>query len=96
MHDLLFARQNNLTVPDLVRYAGELGLDDQRLADDLRAGTHAQTIRDHVRGGVGSGVDGTPTLFINARRWGQRYQLHELADAIDEALSGAGETGDPH
>lgn len=88
MHDLLYERQHDLQVPDLVRYAAELGLDDQRVADELRSQTHKRAIRDHLRGGVGSGVEATPTIFINGRRWGQRYQLHELIDAIDEELTG--------
>ena len=37
MHDLLLEHQDALRVPDLVRYAEELGLDVERFTDDLRS-----------------------------------------------------------
>ena len=87
MHDLLYERQDRLEKADLVSYAAELGLDDQRFADDLQSGTHRDTVRGHIRSGVGSGVAATPTIFIDGHRWGERYRLHELLDAIDEQLA---------
>ena len=37
MHDLLLAHQDELTGKDLMRYAGQLGLDAERFHDDLKA-----------------------------------------------------------
>ena len=87
MHDLLYDRQDRLAMADLVSYAAELGLDDQRFADDLQSGAHRDTVRRHVRSGVGSGVGATPTIFINGHRRGERYHLEELLDAVDEELA---------
>ena len=65
MHDHLFAHQRALEDGDLLRYAGELGLDAARLAQDVGAHVHAARIDEDVASGERSGVEGTPTLFVN-------------------------------
>src|SRR3954449_3001565 len=45
-HDVLLARQDALFVPDLLMYAGELGIDVARLMDDMREGRHAERVLD--------------------------------------------------
>jgi protein-disulfide isomerase len=69
MHDALFERQHALEDEDLARYARELGLDAARVARELEAGTHARAVRDDFRSGVRSGVNGTPTFFVNGERY---------------------------
>jgi protein-disulfide isomerase len=69
MHDALFANQQALEDADLVRYARELGLDVERFARDLESGTYERRVRDDFRHGVRSGVNGTPTFFINGSRF---------------------------
>jgi protein-disulfide isomerase len=69
MHDALFEHQDALEVDDLVGYAESLGLDTFRFAHDLEAGTFAKRIRDDFRSGVKSGVNGTPTFFMNGARY---------------------------
>jgi protein-disulfide isomerase len=69
MHDLLYERQQALEDADLVTYAGEIGLDVQRVARELEAGTWTPRVRAHFRSGVRSGVNGTPTFFINGERF---------------------------
>ncbi|MFL5575639.1 MAG: DsbA family protein [Gemmatimonadaceae bacterium] len=68
MHDAIFEHQYALADADLLRYADERGLDVARVALALDAGTYAKRVRDDFRGGVRSGVNGTPTFFINGRR----------------------------
>lgn len=69
MHDTLFENQHALADPDLLRYAKDLGLDAQRVARELAEGIHARRVRDDFRSGVRSGVNGTPTFFINGERY---------------------------
>jgi protein-disulfide isomerase len=69
MHDMLFEHQDALEDADLVRYAELLGLDADRVARELNAGTYAKRVRDDFRSGVRSGVNGTPTLFVNGERY---------------------------
>jgi len=65
MHDILFENQDALEDDDLARYASTLGLDVSRLIHQVLAGAHNARIQEDLRGGARSGVNGTPTFFIN-------------------------------
>ncbi len=82
-HDLFFARAPALTVPDLLAYTTELGLDAGRVAAELAAGVHGPRVQRDVGSGARSGVNGTPTFFVNGRRHGGPYDLAALAAALD-------------
>jgi Na+/H+ antiporter NhaA len=82
MHDKLFAHQDDLEAPDLLDYASALGLDLERFARELGDGTYAQRIRDDVAGAEASGVEGTPTFFVNGVRHVGRAGTDELAAAL--------------
>ncbi|MDQ3949084.1 MAG: DsbA family protein, partial [Gemmatimonadota bacterium] len=41
----------------------------ERIARELEAGTYAKRVRDDFRSGVRSGVNGTPTFFVNGERY---------------------------
>jgi protein-disulfide isomerase len=69
MHDMLFEHQNALDVDDLIGYAKSIGLDATRFARELEAGTYGKRVRDDFRSGVRSGVNGTPTFFVNGDRY---------------------------
>ncbi len=70
-------------MPDLLAYAAELGLDAGRLAAELSAGVHAPRVQRDVGSGARSGVNGTPTFFINGRRHNGPYDLDALRAALD-------------
>ena len=82
MHDLLFRNQLRLEPHDLRRFAERLGLDIGRFDSDLAAGTVRARIERDVETGVESGVDGTPSLFID----GRRYEGPRDADSLGQAL----------
>jgi protein-disulfide isomerase len=82
MHDLLFENQRHLAPPDLLRYATTLGLDLDRFTADLEQGTHEPKIREDFMSGVRSGVNGTPTFFINGVRHNGGYDAASLLDGI--------------
>lgn len=69
MHDTLYENQEQLSDRDLVTYAEQLGLDTTRLVRDLEEGTYAGRVREDFRSGVRSGVNGTPTFFVNGSRY---------------------------
>ena len=85
MHDLLLERQDALRVPDLLRYAAELGLDVERFERDLREHTGAPRIADDVDSADLSGVSGTPTFFVNGRRHYGAYDIGALKAAVRAA-----------
>src|SRR5262245_15932491 len=69
MHDLLYENQEALDDEDLAQYASALGLDARRLISEVQAEAHASRIREDFRSGARNGVNGTPTFFINGRRY---------------------------
>lgn len=69
MHDLLYAHQDRLGDAALVRYAEQIGLDADEVRTDLEEETFADRVRRQFMSGVRSGVNGTPTFFINGERF---------------------------
>jgi protein-disulfide isomerase len=83
MHDMLLSNQRALRQVDLLRYARDLGLDVARVERELLEGTHVDRVREDFRGGVRSGVNGTPTFFINGKRFdGQWSNQREFISAL--------------
>lgn len=86
MHDILLQRQEALEAEDLVAYAHELGLDISRFQLDLLQGTFRPRVREDFLSGVRSGVNGTPTFFINGRRHDGPSDLQSMIEAISANL----------
>lgn len=85
MHDVLFQNQPNLLPEHLVAYAAELGLDVDAFVADVEGHRHVSKIRADFMGGVRSGVNGTPCLFINGERFNGPADGALLARAIEAA-----------
>jgi Na+/H+ antiporter NhaA len=89
MHDLLLAHQDALAPPDLLRYAGELGLDVDRFRRDLRRHAGASRVAEDVESADLSGVSGTPTFFVNGQRHRGAYDIDSLSTAVRSAKARA-------
>jgi diadenylate cyclase len=87
MHDLLYENRENLDDESLGRYADELGLDVARFEDDLSERRHAPRVREDRFGGERSGVEGTPTFFVNGMRYEGSLELQALLAAVEDAAS---------
>jgi Na+/H+ antiporter NhaA len=85
MHDLLLGRQDALQAADLLRYARELNLDEDRFHDDLKRHLHAARIAQDVESADLSGVSGTPTFFINGQRHYGAFDIATLTAAVKTA-----------
>ena len=82
MHDLLYKNQQALDDASLLRYATALGLDLTRFVNELADRTWESRVREDFMSGVRSGVNGTPTFFVN----GVRHDGPWDADSLIEAL----------
>jgi protein-disulfide isomerase len=82
MHDLLFTNQDRLGPADLVGYAQKLGLDLERFALEIDQHVHTPRIRQDFMSGIRSGVNGTPTFFVNGVRHNGGYDLESLLAAV--------------
>jgi Na+/H+ antiporter NhaA len=85
MHDLLFQHQDALGLRDLIRYAGELGLDVDRFTDDVKHHVGAARVASDVDSADLSKVSGTPTFFINGIRHHGAYDIASLKAAVKAA-----------
>ena len=86
MHDMLYENQDALEPEDLVRYARALDLDLPRFVREMGDHLYAERVREDFRSGVRSGVNGTPTFFINGVRHNGPFDLVSLLAAIEEAV----------
>jgi protein-disulfide isomerase len=82
MHDMLFEHQDALDEPVLLGYAGALGLEVDRFTWELSRDVHAPRVNDDFRSGILSGVNGTPTFFINGLRHDGRSDAQSLLAAL--------------
>ena len=85
MHDLLYENQKRLGDTDLHGYAQQLGLDVGAFDQDLAGHVHTERVREDFMSGVHSGVNGTPTFYINGSRHDGGYELESLLAALDRA-----------
>ena len=85
MHDWLFEHQRHLADPQLVRAAESLGLDTARFQRELEDAAHQARVREDFMSGVRSGVNGTPTFFINGRRHDGSWDSAPLLAALEAA-----------
>jgi protein-disulfide isomerase len=87
MHDALFAHQEALGDKDLLRYAEAIGLDRTRFERELKGGTYKPRVHEDFMSGVRSGVSGTPTFFINGRRYEGSWDETSLTEALQATLA---------
>ncbi|HSL47071.1 MAG TPA: Na+/H+ antiporter NhaA [Anaerolineales bacterium] len=86
MHHRLFTHQNELGFDDLLRHARAIGLDTDRFRRELEEHTYADRVREDFMSGVRSGVNGTPTFYINGTRYDGAWDFESLLDAIEKPL----------
>jgi protein-disulfide isomerase len=88
MHHLLFMHAGNLDDESLFGYMSRIAVDVTRAKRELAEGTYTKKVRDDFRGGVRSGVNGTPTFYINGFRYdGNWSNTNEFMQVLTEAAS---------
>ena len=87
MHDQLFENQKELEDESLISYAASLGLDPRRAAAALVQETFTERVREDFTSGVKSGVNGTPTFFINGARYDGLLHPTALLEALVAAAT---------
>ena len=85
MHDCLYEHQNHLDDKSLVKYAAGLGLDADWFKRALKEHTYADQVHEDFLSGVRSGVNATPTFFINGYRHNGTADFLTLLMAVDAA-----------
>ena len=85
MHDALFENQDALDDESIARHAARLGLDARQLIGEVISGGHRSRVREDFRAGARSGVNGTPTFFINGVRYDGPLSIAALLAALTDA-----------
>jgi protein-disulfide isomerase len=83
MHDLLFENQKALEDDNLAGYAEQAGVDGGAVRMDLAEARYQRYVRDSFMKGVRSGVNGTPTLFIDRIRYDGPRDEDTLVAALE-------------
>jgi len=89
MHDVIFEHQDMLDEANLFRFAEALGLDMERFARDFASPEVAEKIRADFLSGARSGVNGTPTFFVNGERYDGSWAPQDFVAALSGLLSNA-------
>lgn len=86
IHDTLFENQCDLSEVAVLRYAEDVGADVHEVQDALSQGVTLERVRADVEGGIRSGVNGTPTFFVNGERYDSSWALDPLHEYLKEVL----------
>ena len=86
MHDGLFAHRRELSRPMILAVARTAGLDMQRFQADLDSADTKKTVARDMEDGNRAGVEGTPSIFINGRKYNGALDLPAIRPVIDEQL----------
>jgi protein-disulfide isomerase len=90
MHDLMIDHQHDIEMSDLRHYAKEIGLDVDQFWDDVRSRKFAERIAEDVESADQSLVTGTPSFFIDGRRYEGAYDIETLSQLVKRALANRG------
>jgi protein-disulfide isomerase len=89
MHDLIFEHQRDgrdaLSDAGLARLAAQAGVDPKLVLEDLASKRAEKKVRDDFMSGARSGVNGTPTFFINGTRYDDSWEEEALVAALEAA-----------
>jgi len=85
MHDMLYTHQQSLDSVHMLRYAARIGLDPAEIGEELLARQYQQRVHEDFLGGVRSGVNGTPTFFIDDVRYDGLPDFDSLSAALELA-----------
>jgi formate-nitrite transporter family protein len=83
MYNRMYESRGALSREDLIGYAAELGVDAERVAEELDSEVHRPRVQRDVDSGLASGVGGTPTFFVNGRIHGGSFDKASLIAALE-------------
>jgi protein-disulfide isomerase len=86
MHDALYENQEQLNLPTVLSLGEALGIPAGAMSNALESEQFREKVRRDFMGGVRSGVNGTPTFFINGQRHDAPYDYVTLMTAIQQHM----------
>jgi protein-disulfide isomerase len=89
MHHQLFENQEKISKDTILNLAHLLNLDMEQYVYDLKSYEFMEKVQNDIRSGRESGVESTPTFFINGNKFEGSTSYWPLREAIEGYLSGA-------
>jgi NhaA family Na+:H+ antiporter len=86
MHTALFQAEGPLAKEKILQFATELELDMERFQRELDEQVYTKNVREDFLDGAKSGVNGTPTFFINGIRYDGPWDIESLKEEIEKPL----------
>jgi len=86
MHDALFAHRRDLSMTTISSLAKDVGLDMQRFQVDINSAETKKAVVKDLDDGEKAGVEGTPSVYINGRKYNGSLELEPMKKIIDEEL----------
>jgi len=86
MHDCLYEHQQALDDKHLETYAALLGLDLAQFIYDMSNHVYSGRVREDFLSGILSGLNGTPTFYINGIRYNGSWDLESLLEALTSVI----------
>lgn len=86
MHDIIFENQAALGMDDLFLYAKMIDLDPAQFKEDMQKAMIATKVEQDFESGVRSGVNGTPSFFINGKKYNGDWEEDRLLQFLKDQL----------
>jgi Na+:H+ antiporter, NhaA family len=82
-HDALYAAQPKLSRETMLEVGKDLGLDVEQMTAEIDSGAHRDRVARDVASAEASGATGTPTFFVNGKRFFGAYDAGSLVEALE-------------
>jgi protein-disulfide isomerase len=86
MHDAMFADRRNLSIENIRALAGKIGLDMNRFEADLPSEEVKKAVIKDMEDGDKAGVEGTPSVYIDGKKYNGSLDLPAIRTIIDAEL----------
>ncbi|MBC7487064.1 MAG: thioredoxin domain-containing protein [Cytophagaceae bacterium] len=82
MHDMIYEHQDSLSESYLFSYAQDLGLNVKQFQNDMVSAEILSKMEDDFESGIRSGVNGTPSFFINGEKYSNNWDYEPLLNHL--------------
>jgi protein-disulfide isomerase len=86
LHDKMYAEFRHLSRTNILEWAKELGLDPVRFKADLDSKATQAAIQRDMDDGLRAGVQGTPTVFVNGKKYQGSLDFNAFRTVVESEL----------
>jgi len=87
MHDIIFENQETLDAQSIFMFAMTIGLDPERFKNDMQEKVLIDKVEKDFESGMRSGVNKTPTFFVNGKKYDGMYSGDQLLHFLQNQLT---------